>query len=1543
MKKDVLDIQNYKKVDIDFSPIIPELKKINDKTQINIRYCLVSPFAYAHIYWNPKIYELVYEIEEPILNKEEEEYRVQLISAMRNIINYESIIEKNQEELLKYIGNRLKILAIELGINFSYESYKKIFYYLCRDFIGFNETEPLLRDYFVEDIECNGIGTPVYIVHRIYRNLKTNLVFKEINLLESFVEKLAQRCGKYISYAQPILDGSLPDGSRVNATYTKDIASKGPTFCFANGYFQLGNGEVIKIEELFERCKNNFGYKIEDDNEVVGINNMTCCGVDEKNLNQINSKLKTIIKLKPPKKLVRIKFKDGFDITTTTNHLFHISDSDLKLVEAVNLKKDMFVPTPSQINVQGCLQTINLYNLIKDFSYSNKICVVSNTQIKELVNNTISNYRNQFHNHRQQLSQEYGVHNSYFYEIISKGHSISFEVLNKMCSHINGINDINIVVYGGGTKGKNKAIKIPHQVDEDLAYLAGAIISDGHLNRANIDIACYERGFREATISRLIKKFGKAEVYYHGNRVYLCNLFVPYFFNKVFEIPCGKKSSTVKIPKIIFKSDNKVVASFIKGLFDGDGTCKSGLSYKTNSKQLAEELTYLLSRLGIYSKINSKNNQYQVIIPSIYEEKYLEKIGFDNMSKLSCLNKLIDKKYNDAKSYINSGRVPAKPILEMIKKLGLTKKEIIEFCQVSYNRLIYYDSLSKSFVKKMIPLFESEIKKGKIKDINLDYIKWLVNCKQEFVKIQSVEIFDNEKNIPVYDIELEPCKFFIAGNKPMNVFDTIRKFTKTPWTPPQLIAFKTLSPEMLAYLWLLVQYKMNILITGGTASGKTTLLNAIAFFIPPESRVVSIEDSVTGDSKIIIKEDEKVKNITIKEFVDKKINAEVVSLDKNGKIIFTRPSNYIKHTVKKDIYEVLTATGRKIKVTQDHSLFSLGEKGLKDIKPTELEQGKSFIAVPRTLPIKGTKINEINLMENLLVFENDFLQGESLKSLFEKYSRDDLGVAKERYRWWKKNNLIKIKEFMKLNANFSYEELKSLRIKSRNTSSIPVIFKIDKKFLEFCGLWLGDGSYDNRNKNVVIISNQDKECRDVFKIIAKYLESNYSAMNDGNVSLRLHSTVFYKLMKNVLKFDGYSDTKKIPDFIFNLSNEQIKHFIRGYFSADGTVKTNEISCSSQSYVLLEDLQALFLRLNIISRINDFARKDKCMNMSVSASENIEKFKEIGFLQDRKNLNMNLLNKKAHHTCSDVIPLSTAKMHELNEISETKLSYPYLKGMQNIGRNYMQKIAPVNSEFNDLSHSDILWDMVKSVKKVSSKEIEVFDLSIPKHEKFLCNNIFVHNTRELNLPRDNWLPSVVRGATGLGNIGEVDLFTLLRSSFRQNPDYVIVGEVRGKEAYVLFQGMASGHSSISTIHADSVDTVIKRLETPPIELSPTLLNVLDCVCIMTHAIVKKQETRKLKEIVEIINVTNEGIALTNTPYMWNPVNDEFYFKKNSKIFDKIAKRYGINVEELNLEFRQRVQLLYNLYRQKVFGFEKVQDVINQYYKKPKEVLKKFGIK
>ncbi len=502
---------------IDLNPMVPSLPKFVDKTKINVRYILIAPYVTVHIYWNEKIGEVVYEVEEPLLNKEEKEILSKLKESMHEIVNINVLIEKNQQAILEYLDKTAKLVITELGLKIEKESYKKLFYYLYRDFIGLNEIETLLRDYFIEDIECNGINTPVYIIHRLYRNLRTNLVYRDMEKLASFVEKLAQRCGKYISYASPLLDGSLPDGSRINATYTTEITSKGPTF-------------------------------------------------------------------------------------------------------------------------------------------------------------------------------------------------------------------------------------------------------------------------------------------------------------------------------------------------------------------------------------------------------------------------------------------------------------------------------------------------------------------------------------------------------------TVRKFTKIPWTPIQLIALNTLSPEMLAYFWVLLQYKCNILITGGTASGKTTLLNALAFFIPPEARVVSIED----------------------------------------------------------------------------------------------------------------------------------------------------------------------------------------------------------------------------------------------------------------------------------------------------------------------------------------------------------------------------------------------------------------------------------------------------------------------------------------------------TRELNIPRENWLPSVARTGIGVGGIGEIDLFTLLKESFRQNPDYVIVGEVRGAEAFVLFQGMASGHPSISTMHADSVDTVIKRLETPPINLSPTLVNTLDTVAVMTHAIIKKQETRRLREVIEIVNVTPEGIAMTNVPFIWNPAEDRFYFKTDSEVFKKIMTRYGLTIEELTKEFTTRTKLIFELYKRKVVGFDEVQKIINDYGKNPQAILKKFGI-
>ena len=220
-------------------------------------------------------------------------------------------------------------------------------------------------------------------------------------------------------------------------------------------------------------------------------------------------------------------------------------------------------------------------------------------------------------------------------------------------------------------------------------------------------------------------------------------------------------------------------------------------------------------------------------------------------------------------------------------------------------------------------------------------------------------------------------------------------------------------------------------------------------------------------------------------------------------------------------------------------------------------------------------------------------------------------------------------------------------------------------------------------------------------------------------------------------------------------------------------------------------------------------------------------------------------------------------------------------------------------------------------------------------------VSIEDTREISLLHENWLPSVARESTSIEQKGEIDLFTLLRESFRQRPDYVIVGEVRGKEAFVLFQAMSSGHPSMSTMHAEDVETMIRRLESPPIELSPSLVASLDVVCIIAQTKVLDKEVRRLKEIVEIVEVEKDKLTL-NKPFVWDPKNDMFYFKTDSKIFDKIALHRGINKERLQKEFNLRSQLLLKMYRNKIFGFKEVNDIIAGYYKNPLEVLKRFNI-
>ena len=155
-------------------------------------------------------------------------------------------------------------------------------------------------------------------------------------------------------------------------------------------------------------------------------------------------------------------------------------------------------------------------------------------------------------------------------------------------------------------------------------------------------------------------------------------------------------------------------------------------------------------------------------------------------------------------------------------------------------------------------------------------------------------------------------------------------------------------------------------------------------------------------------------------------------------------------------------------------------------------------------------------------------------------------------------------------------------------------------------------------------------------------------------------------------------------------------------------------------------------------------------------------------------------------------------------------------------------------------------------------------------------------------------------------------------------------------------MSSGHPSFGTMHANSVDTMIRRLETPPINLSGSLVETLDVVCVMTQTKLQAKPVRRLREVSEIISVADRGSANINTPFIWDPQKDTFYFKSNSYAFQKLVLHHGLSITKIMDEFNKRTNLLIAMYKKGIFDFKEVKEVINEYYKDPKAVLAKFGL-
>ena len=220
-------------------------------------------------------------------------------------------------------------------------------------------------------------------------------------------------------------------------------------------------------------------------------------------------------------------------------------------------------------------------------------------------------------------------------------------------------------------------------------------------------------------------------------------------------------------------------------------------------------------------------------------------------------------------------------------------------------------------------------------------------------------------------------------------------------------------------------------------------------------------------------------------------------------------------------------------------------------------------------------------------------------------------------------------------------------------------------------------------------------------------------------------------------------------------------------------------------------------------------------------------------------------------------------------------------------------------------------------------------------------ITIEETAELNLPHENWVSLIARQSYGLGgdSTGEVALFDLVKTSMRHRPDILIVGEVRGQEAYVLFQALATGHGGMCTMHAENLDSAIKRLTSKPMDISPAYIPLMNIVLSIQRVhLIKNTERKAYRRVLNVNEIADYEDY--RTVFKWYPNKDEHIpaFDK-SVMLAGLSERLGMSKKDIIAEIEKRRVVLHWMREHDIRSYKDVAAIIAEYSAKPKQIYEK----
>jgi flagellar protein FlaI len=498
------------------------------------------------------------------------------------------------------------------------------------------------------------------------------------------------------------------------------------------------------------------------------------------------------------------------------------------------------------------------------------------------------------------------------------------------------------------------------------------------------------------------------------------------------------------------------------------------------------------------------------------------------------------------------------------------------------------------------------------------------------------------------------------------------------------------------------------------------------------------------------------------------------------------------------------------------------------------------------------------------------------------------------------------------------EEFLTAELIDENQKKIPSGFEIIKNYPLHPPFSYVNILYNQEKSNYLYFIDElklNQEEAQIYENLYRLLEQSLESTDEQNPSVNFEQHLLTVLKENEKKFIYHS----------NASLEKVKYYLKRDIDGFGIIDAlmhdiniEDISCSGPQMPIYiwhrnYDSMPTNIEFNSAEKLNSFIAR-----VVFRAGKHISTAFPISDLALPGNHRISVLYQK------EVTPKGTSfTIRKFKEDPYTVID--------------LVKFGTIN-----LSVAAYLWMLVEAkmsfiiIGPTGSGKTTILNaitgLVNPDYKIFS-----VEDVAEINIHHDNWFTLVSRTGFGLSGEGEIGLYDLIKAGVRHRPDYIVVGEIRGSEAYVMFQAMATGHGGLCTMHADSLESAVKRLQQKPMDIPPAYISLMNCAVVIKR--VKEnatgQSSRRATTISEITN-TNTSHAV----FSWNPKMDHFDEDLHeSTLLKQISNTTGKDTTQILEEHQKRISILKWMIENDIRDYRKVSEIVGKYYRNPESLMEK----